>query len=81
LGYAAFGVPIASGYYSLAVTRCQVGANCGPNAVPGPSYILTATPVAGTPQVNDTECGAYRVDSIGSQFSSGSQTAAYCWHN
>jgi len=81
LGYAAFGVPIASGYYSLAVTRCQVGANCGPNAVPGPSYILTATPVAGTPQVNDTECGAYSVDSIGSQFSSGSQTAAYCWHN
>ena len=81
LGYAAFGVPIASGYYALAVTACAVGANCGPNAVPGPSYVLTATPVAGTPQANDGECGAFRVDSIGSQFSGGSQTAAYCWGN
>ena len=79
LGYAAFGVPIASGYYSLGVTRCQVGANCGPNAVPGPSYILTATPLGA--QLNDAECLAFSVDSVGSQFSGGSQTAPYCWGN
>lgn len=83
LGYAGFGAanPIGSGYYFLTVQRCAAGATCGPNNVPGPSYVLTATPVAGRSQINDTECGAFTIDSVGAQFAGGTQTAPYCWSN
>jgi type IV pilus assembly protein PilE len=83
LGYAAFGAgtPIGSGYYFLTVTACGIGANCGPNGIPGPSFVLTATPVAGSSQANDLQCTSFSVDSVGGQFATGTQTAAYCWAN
>jgi len=55
-----------------------------PNAPNGPSYYLLATPVAGTSQAADAQCGSFAVDSIGNQFSgtalgTGTLTSAQCW--
>jgi type IV pilus assembly protein PilE len=77
MGYTAFGVPIGSGYYQLAVS---VPATT-PNAPATPSYSITATPVAGQSQVNDAQCTSFSVDSSGAQFSTGTATAQYCWGN
>lgn len=83
LGLTGAGWPlvVGSGYYNVTVTACAVGANCGPNAVPGPSFVIQANPVAGQSQVLDQECTSFSVDSVGSQFATGSQTPAYCWRN
>ncbi len=89
LGYAGFGVPIGSGYYQLAVC-VPAAANCGvanlnmPNPPAAPSYTVVATPVAGQTQVNDTQCGAFAVDSTGQQYaitSAGAANTAFCWSN
>jgi type IV pilus assembly protein PilE len=79
LGYTGLGSsnPIGSGYYYLTV--CSPA--CAPSAVAAPSYSVTATAVAGTSQVADTQCGSFTVDSAGQQYASGTQTAAYCWSN
>jgi type IV pilus assembly protein PilE len=77
LGYTAFGVPIGSGYYSLAVCT----PDCLASALPAPSYSVTATPVAGQSQVNDAQCTSFSVNSAGQQFATGNQTAAFCWAN
>jgi type IV pilus assembly protein PilE len=82
LGYAAFGVPIGSGYYSLAVCTVPPAASCPPSAIAtAPAYTVTATPVAGQSQVNDAQCTSFSVDSAGQQFATGNQTAAFCWAN
>jgi type IV pilus assembly protein PilE len=44
-----------------------------------PSYILTATPVAGNSQANDTTCGSFSVNQLGVQTVTGTGTAASCW--
>jgi type IV pilus assembly protein PilE len=74
LGYTAFGVgaPIGGGYYTLAA----------PVVVPGTattvaSFTLTATPVVGNDQANDTACGAFTLTSTGAQSVSGAATD--CW--
>ncbi len=73
LGYAAVGVnfpvTVGSGYYQVTV------------AVPNPpvSYLITATPL-GT-QLNDTACASLSVDQLGSQASTGTDTASNCWGN
>jgi type IV pilus assembly protein PilE len=82
LGYGAFGPgnPIGSGYYY--VTVCSPA--CAPSAVAAPSYSITALPVAGQTQVNDTQCASFSVDSTGAQFafnSAGANNTAYCWAN
>jgi len=77
----AWPVVVGSGYYNVTVTACAVGANCGPNGIPGPSFVIVANPVAGQTQVNDVECTSFSVDSVGSQFATGSQTIPYCWGN
>src|SRR5580693_6458506 len=64
LGYTAFGIPIGSGYYSLAVCT----PDCLASALPAPSYSVTATPVAGQSQVNDAQCTSFSVNSAGQQF-------------
>jgi type IV pilus assembly protein PilE len=76
-------VTVGSGYYSVNVVVCAIGAGCGPNGIPGPSYAITATPVAGTSQAADAQCKSFIVDSVGGQFvdPTSSQTAAYCWSN
>lgn len=84
LGYGAFPVQIGSGYYTITVACVAAyGAAlaCDPNANPpvGPSYYLTATPVAGTSQANDAQCTSFSVDSQGNQFSTGSLPATTCW--
>jgi type IV pilus assembly protein PilE len=84
LGYAAFPTLVGSQYYTITVACvANYGAAlaCDPNANPptGPSYYLTATPVAGTSQANDTQCTSFSVDSLGNQFSTGSATPQMCW--
>lgn len=84
LGYPAFPATIGSGYYQITVSctaayGAGVGAGCGPNAIPGPSYYLTATPVAGTSQASDTQCATFSVDSQGNQFSTGTAPTTTCW--
>jgi type IV pilus assembly protein PilE len=44
-----------------------------------PSYILTATPVAGNSQAGDTTCKAFSVNQLGQQTVSGTGTVASCW--
>jgi type IV pilus assembly protein PilE len=81
LGYAAFPVSVGSGYYTITVSCVAAyGAGaCGPNAIVGPSYYLTATPIAGTSQANDTQCTSFSVDSQGNQFSTGTAASTICW--
>jgi type IV pilus assembly protein PilE len=84
LGYpAGWNGIVGSGYYTVAVcvTPAGAAAACPPSAAPGPSYTITATPVAGTSQANDAQCQSFSVDSVGQQYATGAQTAAYCWGN
>jgi type IV pilus assembly protein PilE len=82
LGYAAAGVPtvmtgmpFGNGYYTLTAAV--------PDAVHQPgvasSYLLTATPVAGTSQANDTQCRSFTLNQLGVQAVTGTSTAATCW--
>jgi len=89
LGYAAFPAQVGSNYYAITVA-CIAGPGaalaCDPNAnaPSGPAYYLTATPVAGSSQANDTQCQSFAVDSTGAQFaldSTGANNTAYCWSN
>jgi type IV pilus assembly protein PilE len=86
LGYAGgFGVPFGSGYYQLTVCvpasgGCTAGLGM-PNPPAAPSYTIVATPVAGTSQVNDTQCTAFAVDSTGQQWATGTGGSAFCWAN
>ena len=73
LGYTgAWPVLIGSNYYQVSVcapaaAACQ-GVNLTmPSVPPAPSYVIVAAPVAGTSQVNDTQCGSFGVDSVGRQ--------------
>ena len=73
LGYggvaAVFPITVGSGYYQVSV------------AVPNPpiSYVITATAIGS--QANDTKCTSLSVDQLGSQTSTGTETAATCWGN
>jgi len=80
LGYATSGTTQISGmtfgnnYYTLTAVVPD------PNQAAGtPSYILTATPVAGNSQAGDTTCGSFSVNQLGVQTVSGTGTAASCW--
>jgi type IV pilus assembly protein PilE len=70
-------------YYQITVCTGAAGAApaCDPNPNPplGPSYYITATPVAGTSQAGDAECTSFSVDSTGQQFSTGTLPAQQCW--
>jgi type IV pilus assembly protein PilE len=71
LGYggAPFPVTIGSGYYSVNIV------------VPNPpiSFVITATAIGS--QAADTKCATLSVDQLGSQTSTGTETAATCWGN
>lgn len=43
------------------------------------TFRITATPAAGTSQVNDTECANLSIDHTGQHFISGTGTVAACW--
>jgi type IV pilus assembly protein PilE len=80
LGYAASGttpmttMAFGNGYYTLTTTVPDPS-----QAANIPSYILTATPVAGTSQAGDTSCGSFSLNQLGVQTVSGTSTAASCW--
>lgn len=84
LGYPALPATVGSGYYTITVSCFALAGAalaCDPNANPpvGPSFYLTATPVAGTSQAADAQCTSFSVDSLGNQFSTGSATSTQCW--
>jgi type IV pilus assembly protein PilE len=84
LGYTAFPIAIGSGYYTITVAcvaayGAALGCDPNANAPTGPSYYLTATPVAGTSQASDTMCTSFSLDSQGNQFSTGTAPVTTCW--
>lgn len=75
LGYtsntSATSVDVGSNYYSVAVTQ--------PTTT---TFLVTATPVAGTSQASDSSCQQFTVDNTGlqkSQDGSGNDTTSTCW--
>jgi type IV pilus assembly protein PilE len=73
LGYGAVGatfpMPVGSGYYTVTVAFTAVAVN-----VPG-TYTITATPVVGSDQANDTQCLFFTLTNTGAQ----TATNASCW--
>jgi type IV pilus assembly protein PilE len=80
LGYAASGtatltnMTFGNGYYTLSAVSPDTTQPAGT-----PSYILTATPVAGTSQASDTACGSFSINQLGVQTVSGTTSAGTCW--
>jgi type IV pilus assembly protein PilE len=62
-------ITVGSGYYEVSVTVAN----------PPIAYLVTATAIAS--QAHDTRCMTLSVDSLGSQTSTGTDTAASCWGN
>jgi len=56
------------GFYTVSITS-----NSDTN------YLLTAAPVAGGPQANDTECGSFTLSSSNQKGVTGTASAAECW--
>jgi type IV pilus assembly protein PilE len=81
LGYAQSGTTPISGmafgnnYYTLSAFTPDTVNQPGVTS----SYLLTATPVAGTSQAGDKSCGSFSVNQLGVQTVSGTGTAASCW--
>jgi type IV pilus assembly protein PilE len=77
VGYtgAAFPLQVGSNYYSVDV---QV-----PNpTIAAPSFLITATPVAGSSQVKDGQCQKFTVDQLGNQMAydaGGANSSTTCW--
>ncbi len=79
LGYAGFGSgsPVGSGYYYINTPTIP-----DPNNASQPSFSLTALPVAGKGQDEDTYCASFTVESDGKRTalnSSGTDDSSYCW--
>ena len=77
LGYTApgdaFPMAVGGGYYQI-----SVAAALGPPA----TFTLTATPIAGMGQENDTDCASFAVDQAGRQTAldgSAADASAECW--
>jgi type IV pilus assembly protein PilE len=84
------GNPIGTGGYyyvpavgGICITPANSASVCPPSTLPGPSFLITALPMAGTSQTGDTQCTGFMVDSGGGQFVvAGSTLAApQCWQN
>ena len=76
LGYADATITITEdGHYGITVTDCDGGL---PDKIKT-CYRLTATPQSSSPQIKDTKCGSFIVDSTGSKTVSGSLPADECW--
>jgi type IV pilus assembly protein PilE len=45
------------------------------------TYLITATPIPGTTQANDSTCTTLTVNQLGVQGSTGTGTASTCWGN
>jgi type IV pilus assembly protein PilE len=87
LGYAAVGsnpasVTVGSGYYQVAINVPATAPDPNSGNLAPPSFSITATPAAGSPQLSDTACASFTVDSAGYQSAQNSATAddtATCW--
>ena len=82
--YGTFPATVGSGYYQVSACVNTAIASCpGADAGTGATFLLTATPVATSPQVKDTQCGSFTLDSTGAQNVTGtaSATPATCWNN
>lgn len=95
LGYSSpFPQTIGSGYYTVTVclgtatTSTSNSASCTATnlAITGSSFVVSAIPVAGTTQANDSSCLYFAVDNTGAQYSSnssagttGTTTTSTCW--
>jgi len=86
LGYAgAFPANVApDNYYQITVCTAAAApatpaCDPNPNPPPGPSYYITARPVAGTSQAADAQCQSFSVDSTGQQFATGTLPPQQCW--
>jgi type IV pilus assembly protein PilE len=71
LGFAADPYISQEGHYSIDAAACGTGTifTC---------YVLTATPVASSPQAKDTKCTTLILDSFGAKTATGS-TPTECW--
>lgn len=71
---ATLSVPTTSsnGYYTLTIAAGSTGSITT-------SYLVTAAPVSGTTQADDSACGTYTLNSLGTKTVSGSQTTPPCW--
>lgn len=71
LGYPADPMLSSEGHYTVDATACTGGtfAVC---------YLLTAVPVASSPQALDTRCTSFTLDSFGNRGATGSAPAS-CW--
>jgi type IV pilus assembly protein PilE len=79
LGYtgANFPVQVGGNYYSVNVQVPNPAANS-----PANSFLITATPVAGTSQAQDGPCQSFTVDQLGNQTaldSGGAVNTTACW--
>jgi type IV pilus assembly protein PilE len=72
------GIPVSNGgtpYYNVSVQWPDPG-----QAVAN-SYLITATPIAGTQQAGDTTCTSLSVNQLGQQTATPAANAAACWGN
>lgn len=79
VGYtgAAFPVPVGSNYYTVNVQVPNPAANS-----PANSFLITATPVAGSSQALDAPCQSFTVDQLGNQTAldaGGAVNTTNCW--
>jgi len=95
VGYAALPVAVGSGYYTVYVcvgtppttpTISSLNSCTSVTGTTGTSFVVSAIPVAGTSQANDSSCQYFAVDNTGMQYSSdssagttGNNTTATCW--
>jgi type IV pilus assembly protein PilE len=71
LGYAADPAVSQEGFYTVDTAA----GGCGDISL---CYLITATPVAGSPQAGDTRCATLRISSEGERTATGT-TADECW--
>jgi type IV pilus assembly protein PilE len=78
LGYTAWPQTVGSGYYQISQPTIVSATASAPAA-----FSLTATPVAGKGQDQDSDCASFTVSSTGQQTSlnsAGADSTSICWH-
>jgi type IV pilus assembly protein PilE len=81
LGYggATFPIPVGgsgTNYYNVSLVTPDPAQGGAPN-----TYLITATPIAGTQQAGDTTCTSLSVNQLGQQTATPAANAATCWGN
>jgi type IV pilus assembly protein PilE len=84
LGYTGnqFPLQVGNDYYTVNVQVPNPNAVQNPNGAPTPSFLISATPVAGSSQASDGPCQYFSVDQLGNHVATalgGGDNTAYCW--